>query len=106
MTRKANLTMANQKARTKRHTRLRIHNTIREELIAAAKDEQRHPNQMLNALLEWALEQRELLGFDISKLSKVHLSVRDDADEEPWNHVVSGKLLEDGDGNLQKLIVR
>ena len=82
--------------------RLRIHKDVRSEIIAAAKDERRQPDVMLNVLLAWALEQREILGFDLSKLCKVHLSVSNVAPEqdldEPWNHVVSGELIGEGIG--------
>jgi len=91
----------------KKGVHLRIYKEVREELLAAAKDELRHPNVMLNVLLAWALKQRDLLSFDLSKLVKVHLSlVQEAADKEPWNNVVSGLLEEDAAGNLTRMIVR
>ena len=91
----------------KKGVHLRLCKEVREELFAAAEDELRHPNLMLNVLLAWALEQRALLNFDISKLAKVHLSLLDDGDgAEPWNNVVSGLLLEGSGENLAQLLMR
>jgi hypothetical protein len=96
----------------KQCARLRIIREVHEDLVAAAKEEKRDPSVMLNVLLAWALEQRDLLGFDIAKLFKVHLSIDEafqgESLDEPWNYVVSGKLSggDDGDWLFERLRVR
>jgi|GEM_PF-6245904 hypothetical protein len=87
---------------------LRLSKSVRRRLLAVAKDQLRDPNQVLNLLLDWALTQRELLGFDLATLLKVNLSVLDDpaAASEPWNHVISGDVDEAPDGTFRRLVVR
>jgi hypothetical protein len=73
--------------------RLQIHKDVRAAIIAAAEEERRQPNVMLNVLLAWALEQQSFLDFDLSKLCKVHLSVSAlEHLDEPWKHVVSNEI--------------